>query len=93
MIPIPIASALALLLAAGAALAADGVQLTRWDVPWPDSRPRDPDVAPDGSVWFVGQSGNYLARLDPASGEFERVELPAGVHPHRVSRSAYNHTS
>jgi virginiamycin B lyase len=60
------------------------VALTAWTVPWPDTRPRDPDVAPDGDVWFVGQVGNYLARLDPETGDFERVDLPPGTKPHNL---------
>ncbi len=44
-----------------------------WEVPWERSRPRDPFVAPDGKVWFVGQVGNYIANLDPRSGEFTRM--------------------
>ncbi len=32
--------------------------LQEWAVPYADSRPRDPMVAPDGRVWFVGQAGN-----------------------------------
>ena len=60
------------------------VTLTSWTVPWPDTRPRDPDVAPDGDVWFVGQVGNYLARLDPATGDFERVDLAPGTKPHNL---------
>lgn len=28
--------------------------LEEWQVPWLESRPRDPYVAPDGRVWFVG---------------------------------------
>ena len=31
-----------------------------WKVEW-GGRPRDPYVAPDGKVWFVGQAGNYVA--------------------------------
>ncbi len=53
-----------------------------WDVPWPNSRPRDPYVAPDGRVWFVGQVGNYLAVLDPRTSRFERVDLEQGTLPH-----------
>lgn len=53
-----------------------------WEVPWERSRPRDPFVAPDGKVWFVGQVGNYIANLDPRSGEFTRFELDAGTNPH-----------
>lgn len=51
-------------------------------VPWASSRPRDPYVAPDGRIWFVGQVGNYLAVLDPADGAFERVEIDEGTNPH-----------
>ncbi|MGH7645968.1 MAG: virginiamycin B lyase family protein, partial [Gemmatimonadales bacterium] len=60
------------------------VDIKEWPVPWTDTRPRDPDVAPDGAVWFVGQVGNYIARLDPATAEFKRFELDLGVHPHNL---------
>jgi virginiamycin B lyase len=53
-------------------------------VPWPDTRPRDPSVAPDGRVWFVGQTGNYLARFDPKRESFDRFDLPADTRPHTV---------
>jgi virginiamycin B lyase len=44
------------------------VPIKEWNVPWEKTRPRDPAVAPDGKIFFVGQVGNYIARLDPASG-------------------------
>jgi virginiamycin B lyase len=53
-----------------------------WVVPWEATRPRDPSVAPDGKVWFVGQVGNYLANLDPATGAFRRFDLDDGTFPH-----------
>ena len=31
-------------------------------------RTRDPAIAPDGKVWFVGAGGNYIANLDPHTG-------------------------
>lgn len=46
--------------------------------------PRDPFVAPDGSVWFCGQAGNYLARFSPDTNQFKRYELPEGTHPHNL---------
>lgn len=55
-----------------------------WYVPWERSRPRDPAVAPDGRIWFVGQVGNYVARLDPASGKFDRFDIDDGTNPHNV---------
>ena len=41
------------------------LEFMEWTVPWDDSRPRDPYVAPDGTVWFVGQVGDYVAKLNP----------------------------
>ena len=58
--------------------------LEEWEVPWEESRPRDPYVAPDGRVWFVGQRTHYAAVLDPATGEFEKFDLPDGAGPHTV---------
>jgi len=55
-----------------------------WDVPWPDSRPRDPYVAPDGRVWFVGQRADYAATFDPTTRQFERHDLPEGTGPHNL---------
>jgi virginiamycin B lyase len=60
------------------------VPIREWDVPWERTRPRDPAVAPDGRIWFVGQAGNYIARLDPTSGTFDRFEIDDGTHPHNV---------
>lgn len=60
------------------------VDIREWEVPWEDTRPRDPYVANDGNVWFVGQRGHYVAMLDPASGDFERYELDLGTGPHNL---------
>ncbi|HSL83181.1 MAG TPA: lyase, partial [Thermoanaerobaculia bacterium] len=58
------------------------VEIREWPVPWEETRPRDPYVAPDGAVWFVGQRGDYLARLDPETGDFARHDLDPGAGPH-----------
>ena len=58
--------------------------LQEWTVPYAASRPRDPMVGPDGDVWFVGQVSDYVARLDPESGTFERYPLPEGAGPHNL---------
>ncbi len=47
-------------------------------------RPRDPFVAPDGSVWFCGQATNYLAKLNPATSVVKYYEVPEGSHPHNL---------
>lgn len=61
-----------------------GVEIREWEVPYPNSRPRDPYVGPDGRVWFVGQRTHYVAALDPETGEFERFPLEEGVGPHNL---------
>jgi virginiamycin B lyase len=67
-----------------AVAAADTVVITEWQVPYEESRPRDPYVAPDGRVWFVGQRSDYVAVFDPNTGEFERFDLPEGTGPHNL---------
>ena len=64
--------------------AAAKAEIQEWEVPWADTRPRDPYLAPDGKVWFVGQVGDYLAYLDPASGEFKQFNLDPGTGPHNL---------
>jgi virginiamycin B lyase len=59
-------------------------QLEEWVVPYEASRPRDPMVGPDGRVWFVGQRSDYVAFLDPDTGEFRRYELDDGTGPHNL---------
>ncbi len=62
----------------------DPIKISEWRVPWDDTRPRDPYVAPDGKVWFCGQRGDYIAYLEPASGQFERFTIPENSHPHNL---------
>lgn len=58
-------------------LAADDWKVTirEWDVPTPNSRPHDPEVAPDGALWFTGQLANKLGRLDPRTGAIQEFPL------------------
>lgn len=58
-------------------------KLEEYDVEW-GGRTRDPYVAPDGKVWFVGQQGNYIASFDPTSKAFRRYEIEAGTNPHTL---------
>src|SRR5438045_2077839 len=55
-----------------------------WQTPWDKTRPRDPFVDRHGRVWFVGQVGNYVANLDPKTGEFKRFTIEEGTHPHNL---------
>ncbi len=60
------------------------VEIREWPVPWADTRPRDPYVDNEGRVWFVGQRADYVAYLEPASGEFRRFPLEEGAGPHNL---------
>lgn len=60
------------------------VEIREWQVPWEKSRPRDPSVADDGRVWFVGQAADYVAVFDPEDEGFERFDLTEGAGPHTV---------
>jgi virginiamycin B lyase len=65
-------------------LGAAGAEIVEWPVPWKDTRPRDPFVDGAGRVWFVGQTGDYVGWLDPASGKFGKHDLDDGTGPHNV---------
>lgn len=69
---------------AGAGAADVLPEIREWRVPYEGTRPRDPFAESAGSVWFVGQQGGYLARLDVNSGEFTRVDLPEGEGAHNL---------
>lgn len=60
------------------------LQIDEWEVPWENSRPRDPYVAPDGDIWFVGQRTHYVAEFDPETDEFNKFDLEDGAGPHTV---------
>src|ERR1700733_13052573 len=51
------------------------VRIQEYEVPTPKSRPHDPALAPDGSLWYTGQGANKLGRLDPKKGEFKEYPL------------------
>lgn len=76
--------AMVALLVATTPSVAQPVSIDEWEVPYPESRPRDPYVAPDGRVWFCGQRTGYLAVLDPASGDFRKYDLGEGAGPHNL---------
>src|SRR5690349_3948162 len=57
------------------------VQAKEWTVEW-GGRPRDPYVGPNGLIYFVGQTGNYVASLDQKTGAMRRYELDPKTNPH-----------
>ena len=62
---------LASAIAATAAVGKLNLQIKEYDVPTAKSRPHDPALAPDGSLWYTGQAANKLGRLDPSTGAFK----------------------
>lgn len=56
-----------------------------WQVPTLGQRARDPLQGKDGIIWWVGQWGNILGRLDPKTSEMKEYALPAGTYPHSVT--------
>lgn len=83
-LPLANAGLLALLLLFPGISSAIELEITEWSVPFADTRPRDPFVAADGTVWFNGQAGDYIASFDPETGEFARVDLGRGAGPHNL---------
>jgi streptogramin lyase len=75
---------------AAAVLIAGSKQVTikEFDVPTSKSRPHDPAVGRDGSLWYTGQAANKLGRLDPATGKFKEFPLKTpGSGPHGLLRT------
>jgi virginiamycin B lyase len=60
------------------------VTFKEWQTPTLGQRTRDPIQGPDGSIWWAGQFGNMIGRLDPKTGEMKEYPLPANAFPHTV---------
>lgn len=61
------------------------LEIEEWVVPTLGQRSRDPVEAPDGSIWWAGQWGNLIGRIDPATGEMTEYSLPLSAMPHSVT--------
>ena len=64
------------------------IRFTAWKVPTLGQRSRDPVQAPDGSIWWAGQWGNLVGRINPKSGEMIEYPLPENAKPHSVTPDA-----
>ncbi|WAJ72389.1 virginiamycin B lyase family protein [Catenovulum adriaticum] len=56
-----------------------------WQVPTLGQRARDPVQGKNGIIWWVGQWGNILGRLNPNTGDIKEYTLPSGTYAHSVS--------
>lgn len=68
---------------ADAVEALNPVEIKEWNISF-GGRSRDPFAENANSVWFVGQGGNYLARLDPTTGNLTRKSLEDEPGPHNL---------
>ena len=66
------------------ALAQETVDIREWEVPYENSRPRDPFAHNENSVWFVGQRTGYLAHLNVETGDIHKIDLKEGSAPHNL---------
>lgn len=64
------------------------IRFQQWTVPTLGQRSRDPVEAHDGSIWWVGQFGNIMGRLDPKTGVMKEFQLPENAKPHSVTIDA-----
>lgn len=64
------------------------IAIKEWKVPTLGQRSRDPVEAPDGSIWWVGQFGNLIGRLNPTTGDMKEYQLPPNAKPHTVTLDA-----
>ena len=61
------------------------IAFKQWQVPTLGQRSRDPVEAADGSIWWAGQWGNLVGRIDPTTGEMNEYQLPPNSMPHTVT--------
>jgi virginiamycin B lyase len=61
------------------------VEFKMWQVPTLGQRSRDPVEAPDSGIWWAGQWGNLVGRLDPKTGATKEYPLPPNALPHTVT--------
>src|SRR5262245_30400724 len=60
------------------------ITFTEYVTPTLGQRSRDPVQALDGSIWWVGQFGNLMGRIDPETREMKEYPLPPNAMPHSV---------
>lgn len=60
------------------------ISVDEWDVPFDETRSRDPYAAPDGTVFFAGQRDHYIGFFNPDTEEFGYHKLEDGAGPHTV---------
>ena len=68
------------------------VDIQEWEVPTTGTRPHDPLLARDGSLWYTGQFSNHIGRLDRATGQIREFRLKHPTSgPHGLVEDANGH--
>src|SRR5215831_18224542 len=52
------------------------VSMKAWPVSTPGARPHDPLAAKDGNIWYTGNTGALIGRLDPKTGAVTEYKMP-----------------
>lgn len=61
------------------------ISFREWTVPQLGQRARDPVQTPDGMIWYCGQFGNLVGRINPKTGEVLEYTLPDKALPHSIT--------
>ncbi len=61
------------------------VTFREWITPTLGQRSRDPIQLADGTMWWTGQYGSLIGRLNPRTGEMREYKLAADVRPHSIA--------
>jgi virginiamycin B lyase len=61
------------------------ITFREWKVPRLGQRARDPVQTADGMIWYCGQFGNLVGRIDPKTGEVWEYTLPEKALPHSIT--------
>jgi virginiamycin B lyase len=61
------------------------IAFREWKVPTLGQRARDPVQTRDGMIWYCGQFGNVVGRINPKTGEVWEYTLPEKALPHSIT--------
>jgi virginiamycin B lyase len=68
------------------------VDIREWEVPTTGTRPHDPLIARDGSLWYTGQFANHIGRLDRTTGQIREFRLKHPTSgPHGLVEDSKGH--
>jgi len=61
------------------------ISFREWKVPTLGQRARDPVQTADGMIWWAGQYGNIVGKINPKTGEMVEYTLPEKALPHSIT--------